>query len=95
MERRLIALMNLAALLALAFGIATLLAVPAWMKAGWLHAKLALVLVLIGYHHACIALARKFREGRNRRSARWLKVFNEMPALLLLGIVILVVVKPF
>jgi protoporphyrinogen IX oxidase len=62
---------------------------------GWLHAKLALVLVAIGYHHACGVLLRRFIAGDNRRSHRWYRWFNEAPVLLLLGIVILVVVKPF
>ncbi|UVW28447.1 CopD family protein [Massilia sp. H6] len=84
----------------------TILAVPAvllgvwlWLgygfRGGWLHAKLALVLVTIGYHHACGSLLRKFEAGQNRRSHRWFRYFNEAPVLLLLAIVILVVVKPF
>ena len=67
---------------------------PAWMAASWLHAKLALVALLVVYHLACVGLARRFAQGRNTKSATWLKVFNEIPALLLIGIVILVVVKP-
>ena len=62
---------------------------------GWMHAKLALVLVAIGYHHGCGVLLRRFATGGNRRSDRWYRWFNELPVLLLLGIVILVVVKPF
>jgi len=62
---------------------------------GWLHAKLLLVLLVIGYHHACGSLLKKFEHGRNARSAKWLRWFNEVPVLLLLAIVILVVVKPF
>jgi len=62
---------------------------------GWMHAKLALVLVALGYHHACGALLRRFEAGIDRRSHRWYRWFNEAPVFLLLGIVILVVVKPF
>ena len=62
---------------------------------GWLHAKLALVLVAIGYHHACGSLLRKFEAFANVRSDRWLRVFNESAVLLFAAIVILVVVKPF
>lgn len=62
---------------------------------GWLHAKLLLVLLVLGYHHACASMLRKFREGTNRRSEKWLRWFNELPVLLLLVIVVLVVVKPF
>ncbi|MCS0583234.1 CopD family protein [Massilia pinisoli] len=84
----------------------SLLAVPAvllglwlWLfygfSGGWLHAKLALVLLVIGYHHACGSLLKKFERGVNTRSHKWFRVFNEVPVLLLLAIVILVVVKPF
>lgn len=62
---------------------------------GWMHAKLALVLVVLGYHHGCGMLLRGFEAGTDRRSHRWYRWFNEAPVLLLLGIVILVVVKPF
>ena len=62
---------------------------------GWLHAKLALVVLLIGYHHACGSLLRKFRGGVNARSHTWYRWFNEVPVIGLLAIVILVVVKPF
>jgi putative membrane protein len=84
----------------------SMLAVPAlllglwlWLgygfKGGWLHAKLALVVLAIGYHHACGSLLKKFENGANQRSHKWYRWFNEVPVLLLLAIVILVVVKPF
>ena len=62
---------------------------------GWLHAKLGLVVLVIGYQHACGSLLRKFELGENKRSHVWLRWFNEVPTILLLAIVILVVVKPF
>ena len=62
---------------------------------GWMHAKLAVVALTIGYHHACGRLLRKFVEQRNVRSHRWYRWFNEVPVLLLLAAVILVIVKPF
>jgi putative membrane protein len=65
------------------------------IKGGWLHAKLALVILVIGYHHACGSLLKKFERGANTRSHKWFRVFNEVPVLLLIAIVILVVVKPF
>jgi putative membrane protein len=68
---------------------------PDYLMMRWLHVKLVLVLVLIGYHGACFALLQDFAANRNARSERWYRVFNEIPALLLIGIVILVVVKPF
>ncbi|MDB5775334.1 MAG: putative rane protein [Herbaspirillum sp.] len=61
----------------------------------WLHAKVGLVVLVIGYQHACGSLLKKFEMGKNTRSHVWLRWFNEVPALLLLAIVILVVVKPF
>ena len=62
---------------------------------GWMHAKLMAVLLVVGYHHACSVLLRKFVQNRNTRSHRWFRWFNEVPVLLLLAIVVLVVVKPF
>lgn len=62
---------------------------------GWLPAKLALVVLLIGYHHACGSLLKKFEIGKNKRNHTWYRWFNEVPAVLLVAIVILVVVKPF
>lgn len=62
---------------------------------GWLHAKLALVAVLVGYHLWCGKLLRDFREERNTHSHVWYRWFNEFPVLILVAVVILVVVKPF
>jgi putative membrane protein len=62
---------------------------------GWLHAKLALVVGVIGYHHACRTMLRRFEQSGNQRSHRWYRVFNEASVLLFTAIVILVVVKPF
>jgi putative membrane protein len=61
----------------------------------WLHTKIALVIVAVGYHHACGSLLRKFEAFANVRSDRWLRVFNEAAVLLFAAIVVLVVVKPF
>jgi putative membrane protein len=62
---------------------------------GWMHAKLLLVALVVGYHHACGSLLKKFEKGVNTRSHKWFRVFNEVPVFMLLAIVILVVVKPF
>ena len=62
---------------------------------GWLHVKLLLVVMVIGYHHACRSLLRKFEQFANRRSERWFRVFNETAVLLFAAIVVLAVVKPF
>ena len=65
------------------------------IQGGWLHAKLALVVLAIGYHHACGSILKKFEAGVNQRSHTWFRWFNEVPVVLLTLIVILVVVKPF
>ena len=62
---------------------------------GWMHAKLAVVVLVIGYHRACGVLLRKLADGSSRRSHRWFRWFNEVPVLLLVTAVVLVVVKPF
>lgn len=95
MERKLFGIMTIAAVIAVAFGVSMLAAAPDYLLMRWLHLKLLLVFALIGYHGACFALLQHFAADRNSRSERWFRVFNEVPALLLIGIVILVVVKPF
>lgn len=80
-------------LLALVFGIWLWLGYG--FKGGWLHAKLTLVIVLIGYHHYCGRLLKQFRAQQNRHSHVWFRWFNEVPVLLLFAVVILVVTKPF
>ena len=65
------------------------------VSGGWLHAKLALVAALVGYHLWCGALVRAFRDGRNSHGHVWYRWFNEVPVLFLVAIVILVTVKPF
>jgi putative membrane protein len=62
---------------------------------GWLHAKIVLVLLSVGYHHMCRSLLRQFEQFTNQRSDRWFRVFNEVSVLLMIAIVVLVVVKPF
>jgi putative membrane protein len=94
MERRLFFIMSLGALLAVLFGMAMIGAAPGYLTMGWLRAKLLLVAVLVGYHAWCYRLMLDFRAGVNRHPQRWYRWFNEVPALLLLVIVILAVVKP-
>ena len=95
MERKLFMIMTIGALIAIGFGVAMLAAAPDYLLMRWLQMKLALVFLLIGYHGACFALVQEFAADRNARSERWYRVFNEAPALLLIAIVILAVVKPF
>jgi putative membrane protein len=95
MERRLFAIMTIGATLALLFGLAMIAVTPALLATGWLRVKLALVASLIAYHLWCYRLMSDLRAGRSRHSPTWYRVFNEVPALLLIAIVILAVVKPF
>jgi putative membrane protein len=62
---------------------------------GWMHAKLTIVLLALGYHHGCGRLLRKFEARTNTRGHVWFRWFNEIPVVLLTLAVILVVVKPF
>ena len=88
----------------------TILAVPAvatgfWLYLGygigrgpgsyWMHAKLAVVVLVIGYHHACSRMMGNFEQNRITRGHVWFRWFNEVPVILMLVVVILVVVKPF
>ncbi len=95
MERRLLrAIINPAMIATWVFGLWL-----AWrgfgFMAGWLHAKIALVLVLSGVHGYFSVAVRKFAEDRNDRSVRHWRILNEVPTLLMIAIVVLVVVKPF
>jgi len=63
--------------------------------AGWFHAKITLVVLLVIYHHLCLYFMKQFRADTNRHSHVFYRWFNEIPVIMLVGIVILVVVKPF
>lgn len=96
MERRLQRfIMNPAMIAVWVFGIAMLVMNPALMQAGWVHAKLALVLGMSGLHGFFAASRKKFERGENTRSPKFWRIMNEMPTLLLIGIVVLAVMKPF
>jgi protoporphyrinogen IX oxidase len=97
MARKLYRFTSLLMVPALLLGLWLWLGFGAWRGAGhgWLHAKLLLVVVAVGYHHACRGLLRSFEQFANRRSERWFRVFNESAVLLFVAIVVLVVVKPF
>jgi protoporphyrinogen IX oxidase len=70
------------------------LAVPFYLKAPWMHAKLTLVAVQFAYFIYCGRLMRDLAAGRCTKSSRWLRLFNEVPALLLIAITALVVMQP-
>lgn len=95
MAHKLMRFTTLLAVPALVFGLWLYLVYDIGRGAGWMHAKLFVVLLTIGYHQACSYLLVKFTEGRNTRSHRWFRWFNEVPVVLLLVAVILVIVKPF
>lgn len=97
MERRLSILMSIGALLTIAPGVWILFAYGMdWLAAsGWMHAKLMLVALLIGYHGWCQIQVKRFRERRNRNGSGYFRWMNEVPSILLIAIVMLAVVKPF
>lgn len=77
------------------FGVAMLVANPALLSAGWLHAKLVLVVAMTGMHGFYLVQGKRIDTGVASVDARRLRLLNEVPFLLLIGIVILVVVRPF
>ncbi|MFG6176325.1 protoporphyrinogen oxidase HemJ [Halomonas sp. THAF12] len=68
---------------------------PGWLSQGWMHAKLALVAALVAYHHVCLIYLKQFAADRCTRTHRFFRIFNELPVLALLAIVLLAVLKPF
>jgi putative membrane protein len=95
MERKLYyGIMTPSAVLTVAFGLWLWLG---WFRdaGGWLHAKLALVVVLVIYHFWCGRLLKAFKQGRNPHAHVWYRWFNEFPVLILFAVVFLVVLKPF
>ncbi|WP_341704213.1 protoporphyrinogen oxidase HemJ [Ferrovibrio sp.] len=95
MERRLLrAIINPAMAATWIFGIA-MVVLGEWWSHGWLIAKLALVIGMQAMHGMLVRWQRDFAEDRNTRSERFYRFMNEVPTLLMIGIVILVIVKPF
>jgi putative membrane protein len=97
MARKLLRFTTLLAVPALGLGLVLWLYYGIGLAAGngWMHAKLALVVLAIAYHAYCAKLLRQFEVQRNQRSHVWYRWFNEAPVILLSVIVVLVVVKPF
>ncbi len=96
MERKLLIMMHIGGALTALFGL-ILLAGYAWEAYKgeiWLHMKLALVLALIGYHIWCRKLVNDFKHDRNTRGNVFYRWFNEAPVLALIGIVLLVYIRP-
>ncbi|MDP4607663.1 MAG: CopD family protein [Burkholderiaceae bacterium] len=97
MARKLLRFTTLLAIPAIAFGLMLWLhyGIGKGPGNGWMHAKILVLVLVLGYHHACGSLLRKFEAGTVARSHVWFRWFNEVPVVLLLVAVILVVVKPF
>jgi putative membrane protein len=95
MARKLLRFTTLLAIPAVGLGLWLWLGYGIGRGSGWMHAKLAVVVLTIGYHHACAVLLRKLATGADRHSHRWFRWFNELPVLFLTAAVVLVVVKPF
>jgi putative membrane protein len=94
MARKLYRFMGIPALLALGLGLWLWLGYGIGAGSRWMVAKLVVVVLLVGYHHACGRILRRFEAGAATRSHVWYRWFNEAPVLLLLAAVVLVVVKP-
>ena len=95
MARKLYRFMTILMVPALALGLILWLGYGMGRGTVWMHAKLTIVLLLIGYHHVCKSLLKRFERGENARSHVWFRWFNEVPVLGMLGAVVLVVLKPF
>ena len=96
MERKLYrGIMTPSMIAVLVFGGWLLYLNPGLMKMGWMHAKLALVFLLVGYHHVCLAYMKKFARDENSKSHVFYRWFNEAPVLILIAVICLAVVKPF
>ncbi|REG81284.1 protoporphyrinogen oxidase HemJ [Marinomonas pollencensis] len=97
MERKLYrGIMTPAAIATVVFGVWLMTYSPSYyMSSAWFHAKITLVIILLGYHHACGRLLKKFAADKNTRGHVFYRWFNEFPVIILIAIVILVIVKPF
>ena len=95
MARKLYRFMTILMIPALVLGLWLWLMYGIGQQSIWLYLKLVLVILLIGYHHICKSLLKKFENGENTHSHIWYRWFNEIPVLGMIAVVILVVVKPF
>ncbi|SDG15158.1 putative membrane protein [Onishia taeanensis] len=96
MERKLYRGIMMPSMIAvIVLGVSMLAMVPGLMSQGWMHAKLTLVVLLIGYHHVCLAYMKKLAAGTCQKSHVFFRWFNEAPVVVLILVVILAVVKPF
>jgi putative membrane protein len=94
MANKLYRFMTILMIPALVLGLVMWLAYGVGLNSGWMTLKLAIVVLLIGYHHVCKRLLKQFERGENTHSHVWFRWFNEVPVLAMLGAVALVVLKP-
>ncbi len=76
-------------------GIALIALNPGIMKEGWMHTKLLLVILLSGYHGSLGCFMKKLKQGTNTKSEVFFRVYNEIPTLFLIGIIFLIVLRPY
>ncbi|MEY2736352.1 MAG: CopD family protein [Burkholderiaceae bacterium] len=95
MARKLMRFTHILAVPALGLGLWLWLGYGIGAGNGWMHAKLAIVLLTLGYHHWCARLLKRITAGADQRSHVWYRWFNEAPVLMMIGAVLLVVLKPF
>lgn len=97
MERKLLIMTHIGGSLTAVFGfwLLTFYPMQAIASMGWLHVKLTMVVCLWAYHYWCRKLVISFRDNENNHSHKWYRWFNEAPSILLIGIVLLVVLRPF
>ena len=94
MERRLFAIMTIGAVLTAIFGFTLLAINSALLGVGWFQVKLGLLAAMVVYHVRCLRWIRRLRDGYKPPDTRWLRWFNEIPVVFLLGIICLAIVKP-
>lgn len=95
MANKLYRFMTILMIPALVLGLILWLGYGVGKSSSWMHAKLAIVLLMIGYHHVCKRMLKQFERDENIRSHVWYRWFNELPVIGMFAAVILVVVKPF
>jgi putative membrane protein len=94
MANKLYRFMTILMIPALALGLILWLYYGVGQQSLWMHVKLLIVLVLVGYHHLCKRLLKAFERGDNFRSHVWYRWFNELPVIGMFAAVALVIIKP-
>jgi putative membrane protein len=97
MERKLLKIIINPALIAMYLTGILLLFAPGMInwKAGWLHGKLSLVLILTGFHVFMVRYQRDFEQNKNKKSEKFFRIINEVPTVIMILIIFLVVLQPF